>query len=341
MERKKINMTIRFGTFNLFQFVEPPYSWYIKKDSFSENDWKEKTTWIKKQILDMNCDIIGFQEVFSKDALKKITEELGFKYFICIDKPKTDKQNKTVYTSTTVALASKYPITKIQKVPVNSRSILKHKFEGHFRFSRKPIKALIELPNKKVITVYVNHFKSNRLNEFEYIFNKNHTLEQKKQQTKEALEKNFSKTLKQRLCEASSLFYDFKKTKTPIIFMCDLNDKEFSLSIDALTNKAYHENRKKDSFLLYDTYYLFDKKVYNPHPEQKKIKRTPTSYFQSYGNVLDYIFISKDFNKKDKDAIGRITSYEVFNKHLQINPHGSILKSDHAQVVCEIKLYEI
>ena len=29
----------------------------------------------------MNCDIIGFQEVFSKDALKELVLELGFKYF--------------------------------------------------------------------------------------------------------------------------------------------------------------------------------------------------------------------------------------------------------------------
>jgi len=43
-------MKIKFGTFNLFQFVEPPFSWYVKKDSFSQEQWEEKTTWIKNQI---------------------------------------------------------------------------------------------------------------------------------------------------------------------------------------------------------------------------------------------------------------------------------------------------
>ena len=326
-------MTIRFASFNLFQFVAPPFSWYIKKDKFNEEEWEIKTSWIKEQIKEINCDVIGFQEVFSKNELEKLCKDLGFKYFLTVDEAKIHKTNKNVYTSTTVALASKYPILETTKVQVHGKSIIKHGFKGHFKFSRTPIKALIELPNKQNITVYINHFKSNRLNEFEYIFNKSHTLEQKKEQTREALEKDFSKSLKQRLCETSSLYYDFKKTSTPIVFMCDLNDKEYSLAIEALTNKEYHEkvreNRKNKSYLLYDAYYLHDKKIYNPHPEQKEIKRTPTSYYQGYGNVLDYIFVSKELKK--------ISSYEIFDKHLQENPHGSLLQSDHAIVVCEIK----
>ncbi len=332
-------MIIRFGTFNLFQFVEPPFSWYIKKDKFTPSQWENKTSWIKEKIEKMNCDIIGFQEVFSKDALEEICKELGFKYFVTVDDAKTDKQNPTVYISTTVALASKFPIIKTHKVNIHIPSIKKHNFQGHFTFSRIPIKALIELSNKKQITVYVNHFKSNRLNEFEYIFDKKSTLKEKQEKTKEALEKNYSPALKQRLVETSSLFYDFKKCKTPIVSMCDLNDKEFSLCIDALTNRAYHENKKFNSYLLFDAYYLSSKKEDNPHPEKKKL-RSPTSYYQSYGNVLDYIFVSKDFNKKDKNALGKISSYEILDEHLKENKDGSILQSDHAQVVCEIELFE-
>ena len=87
-------MKVRVGTFNLFQFVEPPYSWYTKKEKFTPEQWIEKTTWIKNQIKEMNCDIIGFQEVFSKEALKELVLELGFKYFKTIDTPKTDKKNE-------------------------------------------------------------------------------------------------------------------------------------------------------------------------------------------------------------------------------------------------------
>jgi len=330
---------IRFGTFNLFQFTEPPYSWYEKKSTFSEEKWRKKTSWIKEQINDMNCDIIGFQEVFSANALQTLCKEMGFNYFVTVDKPQIDNDDSHIFVSTTVALASKHPILEVQKVNINKESFLEHNYIDDFNFSRTPIKALIQLPNQQNITVYVNHLKSNRLNELEYVFNKQHTLEEKINKTKEALNSNISKALKQRLCEASSLFFDFKNTSTPIVFLCDLNDKLFSLTIEALTNESYHDKNQKNAYILYDTYNLDNKVIYNPHPEQKEIKRIPTSYFQGVGNVLDYIFVSKDFNENMSDNIGKIISHKVLNTHLHNNPHGSILQSDHAQVVCEIKFY--
>lgn len=333
-------MKLRVGSFNLFQFCAPPNSWYIKKDKFDENQWEEKITWIKEQISKMSCDIIGFQEVFSKDELEKLCKELGFEYFITVEDAKKDSKNENIFISTTVALASKYEVLEVQEVKPNIKSIKNHLFKGHFTFSRTPIKALIKLPNAEKITVYVNHFKSNRLNEFEYIFNKENSLEEKKEKVFEALKNEYSPALKQRLVETSSLYFDFKTCSTPIICICDLNDKEFSLSIDALTNKAYHENKKFNSYLLYDSYNLAPKNEHNPHPE-KKFVRTPTSYYMSYGNVIDYIFVSKDFNKKDKNAIGKIFSYEVFDEHLQENKDGSLLKSDHAQIVSEILFFNL
>ena len=131
---------------------------------------------------------------------------------------------------------------------------------------------------------------------------------------------------------------DIKSNKTPTILMCDLNDKEFSITIDALTNKRfYNKNLKKDDYLLFDAYYLHKPKIYNPHPKKKKIRKKPTSYFAGKGNVLDYVFVSNLFDKDRKDSIGKITSYEVFDKHLQKNQNGSLLSSDHAQVVCELE----
>ena len=332
-------MKIRVGTFNLFQFVEPPYSWYIKKDKFTPEQWIEKTTWIKNQITEMNCDIIGFQEVFSKEALKNLLNELGFKYFKTIDTPKTDKKNEKVFVSTIVALASNYPIKNLKKVEIDLDSLKKHNVNGFFKFAREPIKATIALANKKYLDVYVCHLKSNRDNEFEYIFTKDVTLNEKKEKVKKALEGNYSLSLKQRLCEASSLFSNINLSTNPAVLMTDLNDKEFSLTIDTLTNRKYHdESISKNDYLLLDAYYYFKKKIYNPHPLQKEIKRTPTSYFAGKGNVLDYVFVSNLFDKNRKNSIGKITSYEVFDKHLQKNQNGSILSSDHAQVVCELEI---
>ena len=330
-------MKIRLGTFNLFQFAKPPYSWYTKKEKFNDRQWEEKTTWIKEQIHKMDCDIIGFQEVFSKDALKSLVKELGFEYFATADEAKLSTNNPMKYVTTTVALASKYPITNLQKVRPYTPSLKSHAFKGHFTFSRAPIKATITLPNKQELLAYVCHLKSNRNNAFEYAFKQEHSLAHKKDLVFQTLTDKHSVALQQRLCEASSLFFDIRKSKNnPSVLLCDLNDKEFSLTIEALTNNKYHDDKRKESYLLEDASYHYTPEIYNPHPEAKEPERKTTSYFLGKGNVLDYIFISKHLSKGHEKHIAEVTDYAVLDEHLQGNPDGSLLTSDHAQVVCEL-----
>ncbi|WP_309497835.1 endonuclease/exonuclease/phosphatase family protein [Sulfurovum sp.] len=319
-------MKIRLGTFNLYQFVEPPYAWYTRKGKFNQRQWLEKTTWVKHQILKMDCDIIGFQEVFSRDALKNLVEELGFNYFETVDVAKRSRKNPYKYVTTTVAIASKYPIVNIEDVKVHTPSIQKHNLQGNIQFSRIPIKATTKLPNGQELLVYVCHLKSNRRNEFEYIFDAQHSFEHKKDLVSKALEGKYAKALRQRLCEASSLFFDIEKSKDkPTVLLCDLNDKEFSITIDALSNNKYHDDTSKENFLLHD-----------PHRAKKVVKRKATSYFRNTGNVLDYIFISNHFHKEHEDKIAKVTDYTVLDHHLEENKDGSLLQSDHAQVVCEL-----
>lgn len=314
-------MLIKTATFNLFQFCSPEFSFYTKKEKFKKDDWEEKKNWIKEQLQKMDCDIVGFQEVFSQEELKELVLECGFKEFVVTQNPKLDEKNR-VYKSTTVALASKFPIKNIENISKSS----------DFTFAREPIKAIISLKNNLDINVYVAHLKSNRLNEFEYKFTKDSTLEEKKEKLNIALKNNYSLSLKQRLNEAKTLHFDIKKQKIPSILLCDLNDREFSITIDALTNKRFYKNElKKDDFILFDSYDIAPKKVYNPHPEFKGFKRVPTSYFVGHGNTLDFIFVSKDLENCVKN-------HKVFDEHLQKNRNGTLKQSDHAQVVCEIEI---
>ncbi len=334
-------MKIRLGTFNLFQFVEPPYAWYTKKEKFNQRQWLEKTTWIKDQIRKMDCHIIGFQEVFSSDALKSLVKELGYEHFVTVDVAKLSSRNPYKYVTTTVAFTSKYLITDIETVKVHAPTLESHHFtetdEETFHFSRLPIKAHITLPDSQKLLVYVCHLKSNRLNAFEQVFKKEDSLEHKKELVFKTLDDKYSTALKQRLCEASSLFYDIERSKeNPTVLLCDLNDKEFSLTIDAMTNYKYHDEKNEESFVLYDASYQYKHKIHNPHPEAKEPQRKATSYFLGKGNVLDYIFISNHFTRENADNIATVTDYTVLDEHLQENRDGSLLTSDHAQVVCEL-----
>jgi endonuclease/exonuclease/phosphatase family metal-dependent hydrolase len=333
-------MKLRLGTFNLFQFVAPPFMYYTRKGKYNQKQWIEKTTWITAQIRQMGCDVIGFQEVFSKEALEILVKELGFEYFATVEDAKRSDTTPNKYMSTTVAIASKYPITQLKSVDTHAPSLEKHHFQDAFAFSRLPIKATLALRNDQEVVVYVCHLKSNRLNEFEYVFKKGDTLTQKKERVSTILQGKSAKALKQRLCEASSLFFDMQASQeTPTVLMCDLNDKEFSLTIDALTNPRYHDEASQKSLLLCDAHYHHTPQVDNPHPEQKNPQRKATSYFKSKGNVLDYIFLSKHFCKEQPHSIANITDYTVLDAHLVGNKDGSILTSDHAQVVCELTFH--
>lgn len=315
-----IKNRVKIATFNLFQFCEPNFSFYTKKEKFTKQNWEEKKLWIKNQILDLNADIIGFQEVFSQKELEVLVKECGFKEFIVSDTPLLDEETKT-YKTTTVAMASKFPIKSIEDI----------KIKDDFSFARKPIKAKIELDNKE-LNIYVAHLKSNRLNEFEYKFTKNSSFEEKIEKLQISQKNSYSKSLNQRINEAKHLHFDIKNSKTPSILLCDLNDKEFSITIEALcNNRFYNKDLKKDEFTLFDAYNHAPKKIYNPHPLQKEIKRTPTSYFVGYGNTLDFIFVSKELKNS-------IKNYKVFDKHLEKNKNGSLKTSDHAQALCEIEI---
>ena len=138
-------MKIRLLTFNLFLFVKPPFSYYKKENKLTSIQWQNKISWIKDQIIETKADIIGFQEVFSVEELKLLTNELGFSYFKTIEIPRVHNDNKQIYTSSVLAIASKYAITNIQKVKPYIPTIKKHQFETFFRFARLPIKATIQI----------------------------------------------------------------------------------------------------------------------------------------------------------------------------------------------------
>lgn len=317
-------MNFKITTFNLFQFCPTDFSFYIKKDKYSIKQWEEKKSWIKTTLKSLNSDIVAFQEVFHKQQLEKLCKELGYSYFASVDEALINDQT---YTSCVVALASKYPINKIQTIQVNKNIAKKFDFKEKFLFSRKPIKVHFQIQNSEFIG-YVFHLKSNRLNEFEYKFDKNSLLKEKKEKTLNFFKTTKNSALQQRVCEALHLAQDIQqelKDKEKHIFaLGDLNDKEFCLCIDILTKQNVSlENSfsKTPQTLLFDTFYLCEKSK----------KRTPTSYYKTVGNVLDYIFV----NKKLKDTF---ISYEILDTHLKDNKNGSLTKSDHAIVSSEFKL---
>jgi len=330
-------MQLRCGTFNLFQFVEPPFAWYEPQNIYSDTDWILKKGWIKEQLSKMNCDIVGFQEVFSISALKELVKNEGFTYFETVESPTVDTHNNFVYVKPVVAICSKYPITLLK--PLNN-------FEDGFEFTRIPIKAQIAIEGIGEIIVYVVHLKS-KLPLFETISNTSDTWDNLILKTLQARSMGYVSSAFQRGKEATELYREITDTlklhnNIPFILLGDLNDNVDSIPIESLTNreKLFEINGINYSTLPDETkalkykYTLYDTFDMAPNPSGQR--RVPTHYYRNYGDVIDYIFVSNSLNEKNPQHNGRVIFHEVFDLHLKSDGVSDSKQSDHAQVVTTI-----
>lgn len=342
-------MQIRCGTFNLYQFVEPPFAWYEPHNVYSDAEWLMKKEWIKEQILKMECDVIGFQEVFSSAILKSLVEELGFIHFETVEPPVTDIDNPSVFIKPVVAIASKYPIIAVNPVKVPDSITEKIPVKEDFKFSRIPIRATIHIDGSGDIVFYVSHLKSKNPAVKDLPFNPSDALDKKILATLRARSRGHVISLLQRGAEAAALYHEISETlhihkEVPVILLGDLNDDEHSIPIEALTNRERLLNIKGDPIpddkqkIVYD-YKLYD--AFDLAPNQNGQNRLPTHYYKKLGNVLDYIFVSNALNEKNEQHVGRVSAYKVLDRHLKCDDIENKIQSDHAQVVATIKFKEI
>jgi mRNA deadenylase 3'-5' endonuclease subunit Ccr4 len=75
------NTQLKIATFNLFNYLEPPNAYYEFERIYSAEQWQKKQRWLTEYLREYQPDIIGFQEVFSPESLKKLVTSQGYDYF--------------------------------------------------------------------------------------------------------------------------------------------------------------------------------------------------------------------------------------------------------------------
>ena len=68
------------ASFNVKNLIEPDQEYY-RFEQYTPEEYAWKRAWLADQLLTMNADIVGFQEIFSENALRDViieTDELGF-----------------------------------------------------------------------------------------------------------------------------------------------------------------------------------------------------------------------------------------------------------------------
>ena len=339
---------MKLATINLYQFAEEGYYWYERseRNTYQSRQWKKKQRWVEQQLEEMDADVVGFQEVFSVDALEALVNRNGYPYFATTDTPKADTEDGEVFVSPIVAIASRYPFKRVQTVSIAHEIKKNFPLSDEFQFSREPVCATVESPDLGDVMVYVVHLKSKRpvvQRDFEY--SEETPWKQRFQDTLLRRSRGDVRSMLQRGLEATALYHDVMKQlpSTPqIVVMGDVNDDESSAPFNALTQhqKLFdvggiedEDWPAEDKRELHE-HQLFDCYVVAPNVQSKT--RPYTHLHRGHPNTLDHILVSNALNPRNNEASAEVSHYEVFNHHIRNDKIDNKLQSDHGQVCIEI-----
>jgi endonuclease/exonuclease/phosphatase family metal-dependent hydrolase len=333
---------LKIATLNLQNYLEPPNAFYDFEQIYTVIQWDKKNHWIRRYLTLNNPDVIGFQEVFSCDALKLLVGDCGYDYFTVVSEP--DVKDDFIYSNPVVAIASKYPIIDVSNLQYDASVVENINLSTSIPFVKRVMRATIELPSLGATDFYVAHFKSKRsFLTFEY----NSLLTE---------EKNFTEYFKTdvagrwassvlRGTEAMLLQHEMLSRREmvnyPMVLLGDFNDELSGSILKTLTHDDVYEQPYRHNKNLIDKYTLKDSwNVYLANTStESTMARASTHYFGGKGSVLDYILVSSEFDSTYSTHIYEIANHQTFDNHL-INPNFDIdgCSTDHAVVEITLKL---
>lgn len=340
---------MKFATFNLYQFVETGYYWYErdKHNAYTQDEWAQKKRWVRQRLVDMDADVVGFQEVFSIDALRNLCKAAGYPHFVVVDESACLPDEPDVYVKSVVALASRFPVTAVHPLTIPEAFRQELPIDEHFRFKRTPVCAVLEIPDFGQVKVYVSHLKSKRPASLDMVYGDKVKWRHRVFDTLQRLSRGTIASLLQRGLEATLLYHDIARglerdRVLPVVLLGDLNDTQNSVPIAALTMQErifsigsvepedwpegiggwLHDYRLADTFRL--------------AANMRHRVRPFTKIYRGGGSVIDYVLVSNALNPKNPHARAEVSHYQVWNEHLDEDGVNNRLQSDHGQVCVEL-----
>lgn len=324
---------IKISTMNLYNFIAPPDAYYHVENSYSHAQWLEKCDWLEAYIQTHQPDIIGFQEVFSIDALKTLLKKLNYPYFAFVDTP--IQRSPGVYESPVVCLASRYPISALNPLNTNEAVNRALNLTEGMAFSRIPLWASIQLPHVGEVDFYVVHLKSKRP-----ILDENVKTNVLSENLCHDMLGSLASHI-QRSAESCQLMVHLienrKKYQRPFVLMGDFNDDLYAESL-----KPLHLSRLQsvtDDMVIHpiNYYQLHDSwDIYKENVDTLDLTRPYTYFHHHVGSTLDYILLSDDFKENEAKQDVRVVNYHCEDKHLTPIDSQQFHGTDHAVISIDL-----
>lgn len=348
MRQKKNSLYLKIATLNLQNYLEPPNAYYDFEQIYSSEQWAKKQGWIKRYLDDNLPDVVGFQEVFSTESLKRLTMESGYQYFGVVDEPNVE--DDFIFSNPVVAVASKYPIKAVANVNYDDQLAAKIGLSQNISFVKRVLRASIDIPHIGLTDFYIVHFKSQRsLLAGEYLSNLTE-------------EQNFCEFFKAEIAGgwASSIvrgsealllqmeiMFRRESTNNPAVLIGDFNESLSTSTLKHLTQQHLfdrvfkHNQRLISKYALKDSWDLYvENGLTNKKLQDESIQpRESTHFFGGKGSVLDYILMSQEFDTRYDRSIYELVDHQTLNDHV-VNPTFDIdgYSTDHAIVQVLLKL---
>ncbi|MYN02470.1 endonuclease/exonuclease/phosphatase family protein [Pseudoduganella sp. DS3] len=314
---------IRFATFNVCNLAPPGAKLYDNLQPLTAQEYEAKAEWTAQQLDQLDADVIGFQEIFSQEALRDVLSRTR-KYRDAVHAGFDPDPHATRLTPN-VALVSRLPLLGAPTVYANfPEGVPADPGVGETdRFARAPLHAQVMLPNEVVVDVIVVHLKSRRPD-----YRSGDTVEDPLHLAMASL-----RSLVWRGTEAVALRVLLSKmmreTRRPCIVLGDFND-----TADAVTTTIVLGNGgglmpgDERRGRMYDANQIQLRQDHLRHVAY-------TSIHEGHYSTIDHVLVSEEFNPASPRAIGEVLDVSYFNDHLrQERPEVS----DHGQVLVRLRL---
>lgn len=307
-------MLFSIGSFNLRNLSLPGHEIYPDL-SYTKEEYEAKLSWSRHQLVRMNADIVGFQEIFQQEALAELcAEEYGKNRPIVLN----DQDNKP-----RVGLVSRFPIESYRSFVEFPEECKNEEFS---EFRRPPLEAIIRLPNNTLLRVLVIHLKSKRplFVDGERSKNLNH------------IAQATARSLRCRTAEALAIrklaITDLSK---PTLIIGDFNDTATSVTTNIILGpKPRHGLPHEEKQLFWRSKFT---SVSDDHLKRSLRDTTYTHIHNGYYESIDHIVYSDHFSRKNQRKIGKSVYLHFFNDHVIDQSQGRVRMSretsDHGQLV--------
>lgn len=334
---------MRIATFNVRNLITPGEKIYFGKNPvYTEAEYAEKTWWIGQRLIEMNADVIGFQEVWRVEALRDCLREVGLEdEYDIYGRDAPDRFAVQVATAVRKGTGRSEAVWH-QKFPEDARFLKRrtdhstYHMDVHIDNFSRPLLELRVKPKRRgaaEVTFFNAHLKSKRPIELD-------APEKRKLPREDEQAIGSALSTVRRSAEAAALRMILNDrmlgNDEPIVVLGDLNDDYLSVSTTIVTGdpsyKLFEASRVGARESKSGDLGLYSVQMLKQYRSLRNIHYT--HIFKNRIEVLDHILVSEQFYDHSLKRQWAFRDAFYWNDHL--DDHGNAhVTTDHGIVLAE------